>query len=46
MNTAAVLDLACGRVLLYLAANVLLGIAVRHHARNALLVCIVAMISD
>ena len=46
VNTAAVLDLACGSVLLCLAANVLLGIDVRHHARNALLVCIVALISD
>lgn len=46
MNTAAVLDIACGGVLFYLAANVLLGVDVRPHARNALFVCIAAMISD
>jgi hypothetical protein len=46
MNTAAVLDIACGGVLFYLAANVLLGVDVRCHSRNALLVCIAAMISD
>jgi hypothetical protein len=45
-NTAAVLDIACGGVLFYLAANVLLGVDVRRHARHALLVCIAAMISD
>ncbi|HUS70492.1 MAG TPA: hypothetical protein VM075_06935 [Anaerolineae bacterium] len=46
MNTAAVLDIACGGVLFYLAANVLLGVDVRRHARNALFVCIAAMIPD
>lgn len=46
MNAAAVLDLGCGAVLLYLAANVLPAINVRRHARNALFVCFVAMISD
>ena len=46
MNTAAVLDIACGGVLFYLAANVLLGVDVRRHARNTLFVCIAAMISD
>jgi hypothetical protein len=46
MNTAAVLDIACGGVLFYLVANVLLGVDVRRHARNALFVCIAAMISD
>jgi len=46
LNTAAVLDIACGGVLFYLAANVLLGVDVQRHARNALFVCIAAMISD
>jgi len=46
MNTAAVLDIACGGVLFYLVANVLLGVDVRRHARNALFFCIAAMISD
>jgi len=45
-NTAAVLDIACGSVLCYLVANVLIRIDVRRHARNALIVCVVAMISD
>jgi len=45
-NTATVLDIACGSVLCYLVAHVLLGIDVRRHARNALFVCVVAMISD
>jgi len=45
-NTAAVLDIACGSLLCYLVAHVLLGIDVRRHARNALIVCVVAMISD
>jgi hypothetical protein len=46
MNTAAALDIACGGVLFYLAANVLLGVDVHRHARNALFVWIAAMISD
>ena len=46
MNAAAVLDIACGSVLCYVVAHVLLRIDVRRHARNALVVCIVAMIGD
>jgi len=46
LNTAAVLDIACGSLLCYLVAHVLLGMNVRRHARNALIVCVVAMISD
>jgi hypothetical protein len=45
-NTAAVLDIACGSVLCYLVAHVLLRMDARRHARNALIVCVVAMISD
>jgi len=46
MNTSAVLDIACGGVLFYLAANVLLGVDVQRHTRHALFVCLAAMISD
>jgi hypothetical protein len=46
ITTAAVLDIACGSVLLYLVAQILLGHEVRRHAGHALLVCILAMISD
>jgi len=46
MTAAAVLDIACASVLLYLASQVLLGHEVQHHARHALLVCVLAMISD
>jgi hypothetical protein len=46
MNAAAVLDIACGGVLCYLTAEVLLGIDVHRHARNVLIVCVAAMISD
>lgn len=46
MNSAAVLDIACGAVLFYLVANLLLNVDVRRHAGNALFVCIAAMISD
>ena len=45
-NSAAVLGIACGAVLFYLAANVLMGVDVRRHAIDALIVCIAAMISD
>jgi hypothetical protein len=43
---AAVLDIACGSVLAYLAVNILLGVAVNRHARNAVIVCIIAVLSD
>ena len=46
MNTAAVLDIACGSVLFYLAGQVLLGREVQRHARHALLACVLAMIAD
>jgi hypothetical protein len=46
LNTAAILDIACGSVLCYLTAQVLLAIGVQRHARNAVMVCILAMVSD
>ncbi len=46
MATAAVLDIACGSVLFYLATQVLLGTEVRRHARHALIVCLLAVVSD
>lgn len=45
-TAAAVLDIACGSVLFYLVVQVLLGHEVERHARHALLVCLLAMISD
>ncbi len=46
LNAAAVLDIACGSVLAYLVVNILLGVDVKRHARNAVIVCILAMVSD
>jgi hypothetical protein len=46
LHTAAILDIACGSVLCYLTSNVLLGIDVQHHARDTVVVCILAMASD
>lgn len=46
LNAAAVLDISCGSVLAYLVVNILLGVDVKRHARNALIVCILAMVSD
>ncbi len=46
LMAAAVLDIACGSVLAYLVVNILLGIAVKRHARNALIVCALAVLSD
>ena len=44
--TAAVLDIACGSVMCYLAANAVLGIDTRRHARSALIVSTVAILCD
>ena len=46
LNAAAILDIACGSVLCYLTSQVLLGIDVQRHARHAVPVCILAMVSD
>ena len=46
MISAAVLDIACGGVILYLAVQVLLGSEVKRQARDALVVCAVAVFSD
>jgi len=46
LNTAAILDIASGSVLCYLTAQVLLGIDVQRQARNAVVVCILALVSD
>jgi hypothetical protein len=46
ITTAAVLDIACGSVIIYLAIQVLLRSEVRRHVRDALIVCAVAMFSD
>jgi DNA integrity scanning protein DisA with diadenylate cyclase activity len=46
MTTAAVLDIACGSVIFYLAIQVLLGNEVKRLARDALIVCAVAVFSD
>ena len=46
LSVAAILDIACGSVLFYLTAQVLLEREVQRHARHALLVCVLAMIAD
>ncbi|MDY6965577.1 MAG: hypothetical protein SVM80_06345 [Halobacteriota archaeon] len=46
MNTAGVLDIVFGSILLYITINILIKNDVNRNARVALIVCIAGMVSD